>query len=160
MAAANKQPMSSPRPRLHFHKHQAQLASMPVKALLQPLHELPLPFLVLQLLERMPALNESEYYRNLGVEMKPIGGSANARPAVSTQIANDLLGDLGECANGLLGNLGYASVRASKEEGFCSCVNLCQPVEVLVLLLVGGGGGGTCARAQRPGTGVHGLTRL
>mmetsp|Transcript_434 Transcript_434/g.1115 ORF Transcript_434/g.1115 Transcript_434/m.1115 type:complete len:863 (+) Transcript_434:107-2695(+) len=47
-----------------------------------------------QLLERMPALNESEYYRNLGVEMKPIGAGANAKPAVSTQIANDLLGDL------------------------------------------------------------------
>eukprot|EP00983_Pelagomonas_calceolata_P099470 1158458-Pelagomonas_calceolata.AAC.13 len=49
---------------------------------------------LVQLLERMPALNESEYYRNLGVEMKPIGAGANAKPAVSTQIANDLLGDL------------------------------------------------------------------
>jgi hypothetical protein len=44
----------------------------------------------------MPALNESEYYRNLGVEMKPIGASSNARPGVSSQIANDLLGDLGQ----------------------------------------------------------------
>jgi len=43
----------------------------------------------------MPALNESEYYRNLGVELKPISAGPGGKPAVSTQIANDLLGDLG-----------------------------------------------------------------
>jgi len=45
----------------------------------------------------MPALNESEYYRNLGVEVKPIGANGYTKP-VGTQIANDLLGDLGGCA--------------------------------------------------------------
>lgn len=43
----------------------------------------------------MPALNESEYYRNLGVEMKPIEAGSGTKPGMSTQIANDLLGDLG-----------------------------------------------------------------
>lgn len=47
----------------------------------------------------MPALNESEYYKSLGVEVRPLGTNGKA-VGVAAHVANDLLGDLGESGKG------------------------------------------------------------
>lgn len=64
-----------------------------------------LKFWSMQLLERMPALDEAEYLRNLGAEVKEgvpstAAASVAAGPGAAPSAAGaagDLLGDLGEC---------------------------------------------------------------